>query len=296
MRLPASLSAAQRETLSELVAELAACPGVVAVALGGSHARGRANTASDVDLGVLYDERSPFAVEALRAFCARLDDTRAPVVAGFGEWGAWVDGGAWLTIRGARFDLLYRSVQRLERALDDAHAGRWQLDFAQQAPFGFFSATLCGELARCIPLHDPRGALSGLKARTAHYPDPLRSAVVQDALWQVEFGLSAFAPKLVANGDVVGAVGCMTRFAAYLMLALFALNRAWWLNDKTALAEIAEFALVPHAFAARLGAALAAPGATPAALGAALAEIDALFAETVALAGTLYAPKYPQRR
>lgn len=294
----ATLSVAQRETLAALTSDLAPLEGVLALALGGSHARGRASAASDVDIGVLYGERAPFSLDALRAVCARHDDARAPVVSGFGEWGAWVNGGAWLTIRGARFDLLYRSTEQLERAIEDAHAGRWQLDFAQQAPFGFFSATLCGELACCVPLHDPEGHVAALKARVASYPDALRAAVVQGALWQVELGLRAFAPRLAAKGDVVGAVGCMTRFAAYLMLALFALfalfalNRAWWVSDKSALAEIAAFASAPRELGARLGAVLAAPGATPLQLGASLRAFEALFAETAALAGSLYAPKY----
>jgi len=290
--LPASLSEAQHATLAQLTAELAALDGVVAVSLGGSHARRQANASSDVDVGVIYRESAPFALAPLRALCTRHDDTHAPVVAGFGEWGAWVNGGAWLTIRGARFDLLYRSVEQLEGALADAQAGRWQLDFSQQAPFGYFSAALLGELACCVALHDPQAELASLKLRVALYPEALRRAVVQGALWQVELGLHAFAPKLAARGEVLGAVGCMTRFGAYLVLALFALNRAWFVNDKTALAEIAGFALAPRAFGERLSAVLAAPGATPAALGASLAEIGALFRETIALAPELYAPRY----
>jgi hypothetical protein len=290
--LPESLSPAQRDSQARLIAELAPLPGVLALALGGSHARGRASAASDVDLGVIYAERAPFSLDALRAICARHHDSGAPVVAGFYEWGAWVNGGAWLTIGGARFDLLYRSTEQLERALADAWAGRWQLDFAQQAPFGYFSGALLGELACCIPLHDPQGVLAELKARVASYPDALRAAVVQGALWQVEFGLRAFAPKLAERGEVVGAVGCMTRFAAYLVLALFALNRAWFVSDKTALAEIATFARTPDDFGARLAAVLAEPGASAGALAASFARIDALFRETCAIASELYAPRY----
>jgi predicted nucleotidyltransferase len=48
------LSAAQRELVSSLTARLASIPGVAAVVLGGSYARGRAQPGSDIDLGVLY--------------------------------------------------------------------------------------------------------------------------------------------------------------------------------------------------------------------------------------------------
>jgi hypothetical protein len=105
------LSAAQRELVDWLVGELAAVDGVAAV-LGGSHARGRADAGSDIDLGLLYAERAPFAIAAIRALAARINDTPEPVVTGFYEWGPWVNGGAWLRVRGQRVDLLYRGLDR----------------------------------------------------------------------------------------------------------------------------------------------------------------------------------------
>ena len=56
------LSATQRELVSSLTTRLASIPGVAAVVLGGSYARGRARPGSDIDLGLLYSEADPFAV------------------------------------------------------------------------------------------------------------------------------------------------------------------------------------------------------------------------------------------
>ncbi len=286
------LPPAQQQLVRELVADLAALPGVVAVALGGSHARGRARPDSDVDLGLLYEEAAPFSLDALRACAERWNDAPGPVVSGFYEWGPWVNGGAWLTCRGQRVDLLYRSVEHLERALADGEAGRHAVHHGQQPPFGFWSGTALGELAVGVPLHDPSGRLAGLRARVARYPEALRRAVVDDGLWAVEFGLRAFAPKYAAAGDVYGTAGCLARFAHQLVLVLFALNRAWLVNDKTALDEVAGFASAPARFGERLCAVLARPGATPGELGASVAAFAALFRETCALAGALYAPRF----
>lgn len=285
------LSAEQRALVDTLVGELAAVDGVAAVALGGSYARGRAQPGSDIDLGLFYSEQAPFAIAAIRAVAARVHDTADPVVTGFYEWGPWVNGGAWLTVRGQRVDLLYRSLEHVERVIAEAAAGRYELHYGQQPPFGFFSGTYLGELAACVPLFDRDGRLDVLRRRAAPYPDALRTAVVQDSLWQIEFSLTV-ARTFAARGDVYGTVGCCTRLAFHLVLALFALNRAHLLNDKTALAESTDFAQSPRQFAPRLQHILSRPGDTAAELTATVAALCELFRETVALSEGLYSPRY----
>jgi predicted nucleotidyltransferase len=74
--------------------------GVVGVTLGGSRARGDADAASDVDLGVYY--RDGLDLAAVRRLAADLDP--AATVSGRGGWGPWVDGGAWLVVDGTPGD------------------------------------------------------------------------------------------------------------------------------------------------------------------------------------------------
>ena len=286
----------ERLDISELAASVAmrlgAIRGVEAVVLGGSHARGRAQPGSDIDLGVLYSDAAPFAVESIRELAEAVNDTPAPVVTGFYEWGPWVNGGAWLTIGGQRLDLIYRSLEHLERVIDDAEAGRYELHYLQQPPFGFFSATYLGEIAVCVPLFDPAGRVEGLKRRVADYPEALRQAVVRDHLWMAEFTLSAFAPKFAARSDSYGTASCLTRATNHLVLVLFALNRRYLINDKTALVEIAEFECAPRAFADRVQRILANLGASEADLGAAVTRVAELVGETRDLTDEPYRPRY----
>src|SRR5581483_146090 len=155
-----------------------------AVVLGGSHARGRAKPESDIDLGLFYSEAAPFSIQDIRALAEAINDTAGPVVTDFYGWGPWVDGGAWLVIGGQRVDFVYRSLEHVERVIAEAEAGRYELDYAQQPPFGFFSATYLGEVAICVPLFDPEARLATLKQRVANYPEALRQTIVQDYLWQ----------------------------------------------------------------------------------------------------------------
>ena len=286
------LSATQRELVSSLTSRLASIPGVAAVVLGGSHARGRALPGSDIDLGLLYSESDPFSIQSVRVLAEAVNDTSDPVVTGFYEWGAWVNGGAWLTIGGQRVDFIYRNLEHVTRVIGDAEAGRYELDYLQQPPFGFFSPTYLGEIAVCIPLFDPAARLDELKRRVSVYPDLLRQAVVRDHLWMAEFTLSAFAQKFAARSDVHGTATCLTRATNHLVLALFALNRAYPVNDKTALAEIAEFERAPREFGARLNHLFACLGGSAAELGAAVECVGQLLRETIELTDGLYRPRF----
>jgi predicted GNAT family N-acyltransferase len=281
---------ALHDTLRTLVDELAALPGVEAVVLGGSHARGVALDESDVDLGLLYRDAHPIDVAAVRALAGRWNDTPDPVVTELYGWGPWVNGGAWLTVRGRRVDLLYRSVERVEREVEAARAGRHEIDFAQQPPFGFWSGTLLGEAACALPLHDPPGHAERLRRLVAAYPEALREAVLRDTKQGASFGLAAFAPKFAARGDAWGTAACLARAVWQLGLALFAWNRCYLVNDKTLLAEVDGFADAPPDFAARASEVLAQPGSTVGALAASVEAVSALSRETWALLAPLSSP------
>jgi hypothetical protein len=291
------LTPQQRELVSSLAQRLGAIPGIRAVVLGGSHARGRAMPGSDIDLGLFYSETAPFSIQTVRELAEGANDTTSPVVTGFYEWGPWVNGGAWLTIGGQRVDLLYRSLEHVERVIADSEAGRYELHYLQQPPFGFFSPTYLGEIHVCIPLFDPDARLEPLKRRVAVYPEALRRAVVQDFLFMAEFTLTAFAPKVAARSDTYGTAACLSRAVNELVLTLFALNRKYPINDKTALIETAEFDRAPREFTLRVQKTLSHLGGSSAELVAAVASISELLRETIELAEGLYRSRYtlPER-
>lgn len=288
------LPAREAEIAGTLVQGLATLPHLEAIALTGSHARGRATSASDLDLCLLYSEEAPFSIAALRD---ALDTNGAAVLAvsDFGEWGPWIDGGAWLRVQDRRVDLLYRARELVVRVAEDAQRGRYELHAAQQPPYGYFGPSVLGEVAACVPLHDPQGRLAALKRSLPGYPEPLCRAVVQEGLWAVEFG-QLFAEKFAARGDPYGVTGCLARSVHRLVLALFALNRVFPVSDKTALDEIGELERAPDAFAARARALLAHPGREADALSASVGGLAALLEEVKALCGSLYRARYPVPR
>ena len=77
-----------------------------------------------------------------------------------------------------------------------------------------------------------------------------------------------------------------------LILVLFALNRQYPINDKTALAEVAEFERAPREFGPRVQQTLAHVGDSAAELVAAVESVAQLFRETVELTDGLYQPRF----
>ena len=282
------LSPEQRELVSSLSKRLEEIRGVKAVVLAGSHARGRAHPGSDIDLGIFYSEAAPFPIQSLRELAEEVNDTPGPVVTDFYGWGPWVNGGAWLTIGEQRVDFLYRNFEQVERVIAELEAGRYEVHYLQQPPFGFFSGTYLGEIAVCIPLFDPEGRLKALKRRAANYPEALRRAVVQDYLFMAEFTLTAFAPKFAMRSDTYGTAACLTRAVNEMVMALFALNRKYPINDKTVLAEVAEFEHAPREFAPRVQKTLAHLETSSAELVEAIESIAQLLRETVEMSEGLY--------
>jgi predicted nucleotidyltransferase len=267
--------------LARFVEALSRLPGVHAIALGGSRARGAAGAHSDYDIGLYYEPGAPFDVTSLQRVVDGLDDTgRAATLTPIGGWGQWINGGGWLTLAGTRVDLLYRDLQRVRAVIDDCHEGRIERHYQPGHPHAFVSSIYMGEVAYCRPLWDPAGSLAALNQLTQPYPRRLADALVDTFLWEAEFALQN-ARHGRGLEDPAYVVGCSFRCIACLCQVLFAMNGAYLLNEKGAVAATASLARRPDAFSSRVAAALEAIGTALPADG--LQELERLVNETEAL-------------
>jgi predicted nucleotidyltransferase len=264
--------------LRRLVAALAPVPGVEAIALGGSRARSTATAHSDYDIGLYYRAGRPIDVAALGKIVAGLDDRGAAAsVTPLGGWGPWIDGGGWLLIGGVHVDLLYRDLDRVRQAIDDAHAGTVERFYQPGHPHAFLPTIYMGEAACARLLHDPAGALANLQRRTTPYPAALAKALRERFEWEAEFAL-ANARKSLDRGDVSYLAGCAFRAVACLCQTLFALNGVYLLNEKGAVAAVDGFALKPADFGRRVAGIFADLGSG--AHAASLERLDELIVDT----------------
>jgi len=277
--------------LHDIVDTLIEVDGLQAIVLGGYWASDTQRPDSDIDLGLYYSEVTPLDVNHIRKIALELNDIPNPEVTELGGWGKWVNGGAWLTIKGQRVDLLYRNIDFVSKIIDECNRGKTQFDYLQQPPYGFYSYIYCAETQICKVLYDPQRALPSLKSKISRYSELLKSTIINGSLWHAEFSHEV-ATKSANAGDVYFVSGCLTRIASSLVQVLYALNETYFISDKGLKRDVEQFSLKPQDFVMRLDSILGDIGCDSKKLAETLLNIQTLLNEVIELCRDQYTPKF----
>src|ERR1700761_7958327 len=201
--------------MEHLAERLAVIPGVVAVTLGGSRATGTAVEGSDWDFGLYYrGGLDPADISALgwpgRVF--------AP-----GEWGSIVNGGAWLTVGGAKVDLIYRDLDEVLRWTAAAGEGRFEIRREVGYVAGIATYILAGGLAL-------GQSLAGERPRPT-FPPRLRETA--PAAWfRLAAGALSFADVYAGRQDRVACLANLCQAVLAVAQGRLAAVGEWVLNEK----------------------------------------------------------------
>ncbi len=251
-----------QRTVELVVERLRAIEGVSGLSLGGSRARGPGDAEADIDIGIYYHAGSRPESAELHAAANTLDDRGKPDGFGeYGEWGPWINGGAWLRVDGHKTDLLLREIDRVAQVLDDCEAGVIVPVYQPGHPHCFINHIYAGEVHHNLILFDPEGTLAALRQRTDPYPEPLADVLMRTFGWESEFSLR-IAEGAARRRDVTYVSGCLFRAVACMTQALFAANRTYLVNEKSAVKAVDGLARRPHSFVERASAILERPGGT----------------------------------
>lgn len=205
------------ERLTRTVTEqLATLPEVVAVALGGSRAAGRADVESDIDLYIYTRAEVPLpARHNLVKACGGA--ARADV--GMIFWGPddeWID-----LDSGIEVDLIYFDATWMERQID-------QVLSQHRASLGY-TTCLWHTMRHHQSIHDPTRWLYELQHRCRQgYPEPLRQNIIalnHPVLRKVIPSYATQLHKAVERNDLVSVNHRIAGFVASYFDILFALNR-----------------------------------------------------------------------
>jgi hypothetical protein len=236
-----------------------------------------------VDVGIYYRSDSRPDVKAVRAAARDLDDRGQPDGFGaYGEWGPWINGGAWLLVDGYKTDLLFRDLDRVEQVLSDCEAGVVVPAYQPGHPHCFVNQIYVGELHHNVVLFDPEGIMARLRERTDPYPEALAAELVRMFGWEAEFSLTT-ARSAARRCDVSYVAGCLYRSIACMTQALFAANRTYLLNEKGATTATEQLERRPRSFAMRATSLLRHVGRNPQELERRLDEAAELQEETQAI-------------
>jgi hypothetical protein len=262
------------EILDLLAPKLWEVAGVKGVALLATQTNGISRSDADIEVAVLYFDDEPFEIAALRSALEEVNDHLEPVVTEIGGLGPWMNGSAQLIIGGFRVDVLFRSVDSYRRVIAQAKQGFAEHDWLQQPPYGFASVSYLGEVDVATPLLDPKELWSDLKESVRPYPPQLKANLVAGFLWGAEHTVESSRGAAVRN-DVYATMGAVTRTAAMLTFAIYAMNERYYISDRGALDVLATFELAPPHCHARIHDALRDPH-----LAGAVSQLSSLIAET----------------
>jgi hypothetical protein len=262
------------EILDLLAPKLWEVNGVRGVALLANQTNGISRSDADIELAILYSDDDPFDLSDMRLKMEEVNDHLEPVVTEIGGLGPWMNGSVQLMIGGFRVDVLYRSVDSYRRVIAQAKLGLAEHDWLQQPPYGFASVSYLGEVDVATPLLDPKELWSDLKESVRPYPPQLKANLVAGFLWGAEHTVESSRVAATHN-DVFATMGAITRTAAMLTFAIYALNERYYISDRGALDLLATFDLVPPHCHARIHDALRDPH-----LIGAVSQLSALIAET----------------
>jgi len=212
-------------------------PGRVGIALGGSRAKGRADTHSDYDFRIYAES---FAAD---------DIANVPAWPGFAaamaKWEA----------RGIRIDGVWaRKIADIDGMLDRWLRGDGTADELVWTIWGYHPLT---DIASQTIIEDDDGILAKWKARLSVYPPALKRALIDKHMkflryWRGDYHYES----RVARGDAVFLAGLAAKLVHSLFQVLFALNEIYYAGDGWNREMAARFALTPPEFGARVTVAL----------------------------------------
>ena len=211
-----------------LAEALMTLPGTRAVAIGGSRASGLADAASDTDAYALVSGPVPAAGLRAQALRALADDATVSAHEAFGPEDHLVVGGRLVEVVYLQTDVLSEQVA--------AATGEGLMSEG-------FTTCFLHTLATCVPVADD-GALAGLRAQLATYPEPTRRRV----LAQTPEILGECLKQLVTaleRGDVLMVTHRRASVQALWFNMLFALNRVYHPGEKRLLEHASRLGTVP---------------------------------------------------
>jgi hypothetical protein len=238
-----------------LAVHISAFPGVRAIAIGGSVARGCADAYSDLEMPIIWDSLPD-------------DATRRALVAALGgEFLYGYDGPSLedqLLIGGFQVDLWHATVAKEEAIIDGVLRGH-------STDLGV--SNFMDTVRACIPLYG-EGIIRSWKERARDYPDELALRAIRERLPAFQISQLAVAAQ---RGNPTEFYALLTQLQQALFLVLLALNRSYFPTFKWMYRVLESLAVKPDDVAQRLRRAFAVPYPEAA------ADMACLLDETLAL-------------
>ncbi|MFB3882160.1 MAG: DUF4037 domain-containing protein [Armatimonadota bacterium] len=201
--------------------------GEYAIALGGAHAKGSADTESDLDLYLFANSVLPTEERT------RMVTAFSPEVTGAYSWQDGAETGTDFYFRGTRVEVWLRNADHIERTIAECQQGTVRRQFVTWTTTGFYNHCALSDVSVMVPLEDSFGIIARWKAQLSVYPPKLREAIIEQHLGAARFWPGNFHYRsAVERGDVIYATGIVQQVVHNVIQVLFALNERYFPGDK----------------------------------------------------------------
>lgn len=220
------------------------------IALGGAHAKGAEDSASDLDLYLFSgqvlscDERS----RVTTAFSADIDH-----VVSWGQDDPFTQGGTDFDFEGGKVECWLRHTDQIEHTIAECSEGIVRTERVTWTPTGFHHHCALSDVHAMLIIDDPAGILGRWKAAIEVYPLKLRRQIITTHLQAAAFWPANFHyNSAIERQDVIYTTSIVQQVVHNLVQVLFAVNETYFPGDKKLERSLGHLDRLPPQFVERM--------------------------------------------
>lgn len=215
------------------------------VALAGAHAKGVADSKSDLDIFLFGKAPKSFDVrqKIVEKIC---DSGTAPYVSWdlSMPWGGSAD----FTYKGIKVETVLRTIEQTEQVISCCMDGEFDIIPQTWTSNGYYTYIYLSEMSFLKPVHDPDGWLCQMKRKTETFPEKLKNSIIDVFLGRAATWIDNFHyASAVERGDTLFIAPIVTHTVMDMIQVIFALNGRYFTGDKKEEAALREMPYCPKA-------------------------------------------------
>lgn len=200
------------------------------IALAGAHAKGVADSGSDIDIFIFGNEPTPYEYrkEIIENFCD--DPTQAYISETYDRpFGGNID----FIYKGIPIEVVARCKGSMEEKVDRAIRGEFEIIPQTWTSNGYYSFIYLSEVSFLKPILDEDGWLQSLKDRLSVYPPALKANIISTFMrrahtWIGNFHYETALPRT----DVLFIAPIVVNTLMNMVQVIFAINEIYFTGDK----------------------------------------------------------------
>jgi len=220
--------------------------GPCCIALAGAHAKGCADSKSDLDFYMIIKKPAPFlkrlhiirkAADSISSISMSKSFDEAP-------YGGSID----FLYKGIPIETTVHTFERLSQRVEECIDGKFEVIPQAWTSNGYYTFIYLSELAFVKPLWDPEGLLAKYQEKARHYPEKLRRAVIKHFWDRANTWLDNFHyDSAIQRGDILFTAPIVLHTVLDMTQVIFALNRVYFQGDKKLEDALARMEYCPKA-------------------------------------------------